>query len=40
MLLVATSALLGSYLTEVQAPQKLAQAVSDLRTTSGWCSRC
>ena len=28
MLLVATSALLGTYLTEVQAPQKLAQAVS------------
>ncbi len=29
MLLVATSALLGSYLTEVQAPQELARAVSD-----------
>ncbi len=29
MLLVATSALLGTYLTEVQAPQALAQAVSD-----------
>ena len=29
MLLVATSALLGTYLTEVQAPQQLAQAVSD-----------
>ena len=28
MLLVATSALLGTYLTEVQAPQKLAQAVA------------
>lgn len=28
MLLVATSALLGTYLTEVQAPQHLAQAVS------------
>ena len=28
MLLVATSALLGTYLTEVQAPQKLAAAVS------------
>jgi len=28
MLLVATSALLGTYLTEVQAPQKLALAVS------------
>src|SRR3954468_407995 len=35
MLLVATSALLGSYLTEVQAPQKLAQSVSDL-TTNKW----
>src|SRR5437764_2748347 len=30
MLLVATSALLGTYLTEVQAPQELARAVSDL----------
>ena len=30
MLLVATSALLGTYLTEVQAPQQLAQAVSQL----------
>ena len=30
MLLVATSALLGTYLTEVQAPQQLAQAVSEL----------
>jgi tripartite ATP-independent transporter DctM subunit len=30
MLLVATSALLGTYLTEVQAPQALARAVSDL----------
>ncbi len=29
MLLVATSALLGVYLTETQAPQKLAQAVTD-----------
>ncbi|HEY7788390.1 MAG TPA: TRAP transporter large permease, partial [Casimicrobiaceae bacterium] len=29
MLLVATSALLGTYLSEVQAPQQLAQAVSD-----------
>jgi C4-dicarboxylate transporter, DctM subunit len=29
MLLVATSALLGTYLSEVQAPQHLAQAVSD-----------
>lgn len=29
MLLVATSALLGTYLTEVQAPQALARAVSD-----------
>ena len=35
MLLVATSALLGTYLTEVQAPQKLAQAVSDL-TQNKW----
>src|SRR5512139_3617372 len=29
MLLVATSSLLGTYLTEVQAPQQLARAVSD-----------
>jgi tripartite ATP-independent transporter DctM subunit len=29
MLLVATSSLLGTYLTEVQAPQELARAVSD-----------
>jgi tripartite ATP-independent transporter DctM subunit len=35
MLLVATSALLGTYLTEVQAPQKLAQAVSEL-TRNKW----
>jgi C4-dicarboxylate transporter, DctM subunit len=35
MLLVATSALLGTYLSEVQAPQKLAQAVADL-TTNKW----
>ena len=35
MLLVATSALLGTYLTEVQAPQALAQAVSDF-TSSKW----
>src|SRR5437762_6047992 len=35
MLLVATSALLGSYLTEVQAPQKLAQAITAL-TTNKW----
>jgi C4-dicarboxylate transporter DctM subunit len=35
MLLVATSALLGSYLTEVQAPQELARAVSDF-TTNKW----
>src|ERR1051325_606435 len=35
MLLVATSALLGSYLTEVQAPQKLAQSVSEL-THNKW----
>jgi len=35
MLLVATSALLGTYLTEVQAPQQLARAVSDL-TQNKW----
>ena len=35
MLLVATSALLGTYLTEVQAPQKLAQAASEL-TQNKW----
>jgi len=35
MLLVATSALLGAYLTETQAPQKLAQAVAEL-TTNKW----
>jgi C4-dicarboxylate transporter, DctM subunit len=35
MLLVATSALLGTYLTEVQAPQQLAQAVSAL-TQNKW----
>jgi tripartite ATP-independent transporter DctM subunit len=35
MLLVATSALLGTYLTEVQAPQALARAVSDL-TQNKW----
>jgi C4-dicarboxylate transporter, DctM subunit len=35
MLLVATSALLGTYLTEVQAPQQLAQAVSEL-TRNKW----
>jgi tripartite ATP-independent transporter DctM subunit len=35
MLLVATSALLGTYLTEVQAPQHLAQAASDL-TQNKW----
>jgi len=35
MLLVATSALLGAYLTEVQAPQKLAQAVSEF-TSNKW----
>ncbi len=32
MLLVAASALLGSYLTEIQAPQNLAKAVSNLTT--------
>lgn len=35
MLLVATSSLLGTYLSEVQAPQHLAQAVSDL-TQNKW----
>src|SRR5512138_2284954 len=35
MLLVATSALLGAYLTEVQAPQKLAHAITEL-TTNKW----
>jgi C4-dicarboxylate transporter DctM subunit len=35
MLLVATSALLGTYLTEVQAPQQLAKAVSDF-TSNKW----
>jgi C4-dicarboxylate transporter DctM subunit len=35
MLLVASSALLGAYLTEIQAPQKLAQAITDL-TTNKW----
>ncbi len=35
MLLVATSALLGTYLTEVQAPQHLAQSVSNL-TQNKW----
>jgi tripartite ATP-independent transporter DctM subunit len=35
MLLVATSALLGTYLTEVQAPQKLAQAMSEV-TQNKW----
>jgi len=35
MLLVATSALLGTYLTEVQAPQALAKAGSDL-TSNKW----
>jgi tripartite ATP-independent transporter DctM subunit len=35
MLLVATSSLLGVYLTEVQAPQKLAAAVAEL-TTNKW----
>ena len=35
MLLVATSALLGTYLTEVQAPQALARAVSDF-TSNKW----
>jgi len=35
MLLVATSALLGTYLTEVQAPQALAKLVSDF-TSNKW----
>jgi tripartite ATP-independent transporter DctM subunit len=35
MLLVATSALLGTYLTEVQAPQALARAVSEV-TQNKW----
>jgi len=35
MLLVATSALLGSYLTEVQAPQALARSVAEL-TSNKW----
>jgi len=35
MLLVATSALLGAYLTEAQLPQKLAQAVSEF-TSNKW----
>ena len=35
MLLVATSSLLGTYLTEVQAPQHLAQAVSHM-TQNKW----
>src|SRR5687768_13375029 len=35
MLLVATSALLGAYLTETQAPQKLARAITEL-TTNKW----
>ena len=35
MLLVATSALLGAYLTEIQAPQKLAGAVAEI-TSNKW----
>jgi tripartite ATP-independent transporter DctM subunit len=35
MLLVATSALLGTYLTEVQAPQQLARAVGEF-TSNKW----
>src|SRR5665213_4565173 len=35
MLLVAASALLGTYLSEIQAPQHLAQSVSDL-TQNKW----
>ena len=36
MLLVATSALLGTYLTEVQAPQALAQRASPSSRTNKW----
>ena len=35
MLLVASSALLGTYLTEIQAPQQLARAITEL-TTNKW----
>jgi C4-dicarboxylate transporter DctM subunit len=35
MLLVAASALLGSYLTEIQAPQQLARSITEL-TTNKW----
>jgi len=35
MLLVASSALLGTYLTEIQAPQKLARAITDF-TVNKW----
>ncbi len=35
MLLVASSALLGTHLTEIQAPQKLARAITEL-TTNKW----
>jgi tripartite ATP-independent transporter DctM subunit len=35
MMLVAASALLGSYLTEVQAPQALARSITEL-TTNKW----
>jgi C4-dicarboxylate transporter DctM subunit len=35
MLLVAASSLLGSYLTEVQAPQQLARSITEL-TTNKW----
>jgi len=40
MLLVASSALLGSHLTEIQAPQKLARASASSPRTSGRCWRC
>ena len=44
MLLVATSALLGTYLTEVQAPQELARSVVDFTQNkwvgAGACSTC
>jgi tripartite ATP-independent transporter DctM subunit len=35
MMLVAASALLGTYLTEIQAPQQLARAITEL-TTNKW----
>jgi tripartite ATP-independent transporter DctM subunit len=35
MMLVAASALLGTYLTEIQAPQQLARAITEI-TTNKW----